>query len=61
VYCPKQEPLVQKMSAATAVFYCNKIYSGKNLFLPAKKLFLPVRFFPWKKPVFHLLAKTCQL
>ena len=41
------------MCAATAVFYCNKIYSGKNLFLPAKTIFAsPVfsmekkRFFP---------------
>jgi len=35
------------MCASTAVFYCNKIYSGKNLFLPAKTIFAsPVWFFP---------------
>jgi len=42
--------------------------SGINLFLPAKKyyfcrqkVFLPVRFLPWKKNGFFcLLAKTCQ-
>jgi len=39
------------MCAATAVFYCNKIYSGKNLFLPAKTIFAsPV--FSMEKPGF---------
>ena len=33
---------------------------GKNYFCP-QKLFLPPRFFPWKKCFFfHQLAKTCQ-
>jgi len=46
------------------VFYCNesikKIYSGKNLFLPAKTIFAGPVFSMEKTGFFHLLAKTCQ-
>jgi len=60
VYCPKQEPLVQKMCAVQQYFIVIKYILAKTYFC-RQKLFLPVRFFHGKKTgFFHLLAKTWQ-